>query len=103
MRSLTEIVVWAWSKDRGTEQLFFPESSEAWGWCADHPNDWLRVDKITTTVVFDKQDPLGLDEGPPEPIKREGRNGSSGLPVAEPEMDDQARADVTGRGSHTDH
>lgn len=87
MRTLTETIVWVWSKDHGIEQLAFPGQTEAWGWCSEHPNDWLRIDKVITTVIFDRQDPLGLDEGPPEPIKKEDHNGSARLPEPAHGMD----------------
>lgn len=70
MRSETKIVVHCWSQAKGVEALPFEDLSEAWAFCADHPGDWIRVDKTETTVVFDRKDPLGLDVGPIEPITR---------------------------------
>lgn len=71
MRSTTDVIVWAWSQGKGVELLSFPSEGSAWQFCADHPNDWIRVDKVVTTVIFDKQDPLGLDTGTPTPIMKE--------------------------------
>jgi hypothetical protein len=76
MKSATEVFVWAWSADKGNERIAFPNATEAWGFCADHPNDWIRIEQVETTVIFDKQDPLGLDLGQPEPIIKKGNHGS---------------------------